>query len=602
MKRFLSKILISAFLALVMLMVTTLALPCVQTQAATAPESWAVIVGIEKFENITQDSLYAVNDGRELSDKLSPVWGSSHVRLLTNSQATKDNILSDIDWLVDNASFDDTVLFYYSGYGVWNLAATAVDSIAPYDFRSDRESSVILCSELATALNRVEAAKSVIIMEVSSAGSFQSRLSDNGRIVLMASGVGQYTSNPEKLENSAFTYFLLQALDKFDVTDTNHDYELSVEEIFQYANLNTTQFDEAEGYYYKQYPVIDDRYSGEMGLVDEFVFGVNTNLPSGQTILTLDGKNYTSVPAPIFWASGSTHTITVPQTLDMGYSTRLVFAKWDDGDTSATRTITKGSYVADYNIEKQLSITSDYGTITGAGWYPNGTTATFSITPSILSTDTNRYFNGWSGDYSANQSSGTLTMNTPKTLSANWRTEYLVTINSLYGQPTGAGWYKQGTPATININALVETPDTKHYFTGWSGDFTGMSAGLSLTINGPATLTASWRNEYYVKISSEYGQPSGVGWYKEGERANIYVEPTQGFLIRHIFTGWSGDISDIQANAVVNMDSGKVITANWRTDYVQLILLIVVVIILAGGITATIILVSRRRRSNKPVV
>jgi cellobiose-specific phosphotransferase system component IIC len=81
----------------------------------------------------------------------------------------------------------------------------------------------------------------------------------------------------------------------------------------------------------------------------------------------------------------------------------------------------------------------------------------------------------------------------------------------------------------------------------------------------------------------------------EGETASVSVAPVQGAIVRQVFTGWSGDITDTSEAASLTMDSPKVITANWRTDFVQLYMLIGGVGVV-GGVVATVAVVRRRRQ------
>ncbi len=596
MKKTVRRISLASVLVLLVILITAIILPVLPAQAitlATAPQCWAVTVGISSYQNLTS-LLYVADEAQYLADKISPTWGSSHMRVLKNSQATKNSILNAIDWLADNAKADDTVLF--------NMSARGPGSgyICTYDSEISGYSKDISSSELKNAFQSVVAKKIVIILMTYQAATFESDLSSNGRVIMMSCRSNETCYADISLGHFPFNYYIADAFSKFDTLDTNSDYELSAEEIFNYAGPATTKFDTDKGAPTISHPVLDDRYSGELPLLAKFTFDDNISLPSSATILTLDGVNYSSPPIPQYWAPGVSHTMTVPLTISGGSGTRYVFTGWNDGSTATTRTITKGSYVANYEKQYELQVTSTYGNPTGAGWYKDGSAATFSVTPYIETADTKRYLTGWSGDYSGTSASSSIVMNGPKKVTANWRMEYLLTVDSAYGNPTGSGWYNEAATATFSVTSYIETSDTKYYFTGWSGDFTGTAASGTIYMGGPKTVTASWRFEYLLTINSEYGTPTGAGWYKHGETANVYVEPTQGFLIRHIFTGWSGDLSDTQPSSSINMYSPKTITATWRADYIQLIILIVVVVVLGVGITVTLVLVRGKGQPKPP--
>ncbi|MHB8104397.1 MAG: caspase family protein [Dehalococcoidales bacterium] len=540
MKRVLSKVPLYLFLSLVLFITTTLALPAMPAQAAESnPECWAVIIGIADYKYLG-DAPNCDNDARELSQILSPVWGESHIKLLLNSQATKANILAAIDWLAEKADANDTVLFYFSGTGPtfyyqmywddtsgkWILEGIfsaydsflqSIPSIGYYTMGNSIDSKKLMDS-----FKLVKAEKSTIILDTTWAENFKYSLEKNGRVMMMASKSDENTYGAVSLQHSVFTYYILQAFEKFSDVDANHDYELSVEEIFQYAGPLTSQYEQNQNFQSIQHPVISDNLTEELALLAKFVFTPNTGLPTGTNLVTLDGVNYTSPPEPILEIPGSTHTVNVPQLINKGSDTRFVFTKWSDGDTSATRVVSKGSYTPNYN------------------------------------------------------------------------TEYLLTVESAYGNPTGLGWYKAGSTADFSVTPIIETSDTKHIFTGWSGDFTGADSSASLAMSSPKKVAANWRNEYLLTVNSEYGQPSGAGWYQEGESTRVAVEPVQGFIIRHIFTGWSGDLNNAQSNAGVSINSPKIITATWRTDYVQLYYLIGGVVVLVAAVIVTVVLIRRR--------
>ncbi|MHB8105395.1 MAG: caspase family protein [Dehalococcoidales bacterium] len=588
MKSLFSKISIASFLALVMLLVSSFAVPCVQVQAASTPTCWGVFVGLADYQNFYGPT-YSDDNARELSQDLSPAWGSSHVRLLTNSQATKSAVLTGIDWLADNTGPDDTAFFYFSGFG------DSRGYVLPYDSLTSSYANDISTTDLANAFQSVRAGKIVIMLQCSFAGAFENALAGYGRVLIFASRSNESSYYDSSLRHSIFTYYVLQAFTNFTTADSNHDSELTAEELYDYAGPLTTQYEIDHGYSSLQHPVLSDRYSGGLPLVDRFTFATNISLPSGTTILTLDGVNYTSVPSPKLWAPGSSHTVTVPQAVSSGSGTRYSFTGWNDGSTAITRTVSSGALTANYNKEYLLTVSSAYGTPTGDGWYAADSVASFSISSYIETSNTKRYFTSWSGGYTGTSAAGTLAMNGPKTVTANWRSEYLLAVNSAFGNPAGGGWYADGASATFSVTNYVETSNTKHYFTNWSGDFNGTGASSSLVMSAPKTVTANWRHEYLLTINSEYGTPTGAGWYQAGTKATVAVETTQGFLIRHIFTGWNGDLTSTQPSADVTMSAPKVITATWKSDFMQLYILIGIVVVLAVAITVTVVILRGKK-------
>ncbi len=516
MKKHLLKSIATAFIAIIILLVISLALPCLPAQAAASdPVFWGVFIGVSyPFSN--PEIVYADDDARELYDTLSPVWGTSHTKILIDSQANEAGILNAIDWLADNAQPNDTVTFTFSGLGV------APGAICPADFSPLRGG--LTATQLADAFAAVQAGKILIILDCNYSGKFRVSLSKEGRVLMLSSSAQEESKESLEYRHGVFTYFILQALNNLENHDTNQNHELSAEEIASYADEMTANY---FTHLNPQHPVLEDQVSGELPLLADFAFSPNVDLPSGTTILTLDDVDYTSPPAAQLWVPGSTHTMTIPDVVDVNSDARYIFIGWNDGNTSVNRTISKGSYVT------------------------------------------------------------------------NYRHEYLFTVTSPYGVTTGTGWYRDGSIASFSVTTSVETTYTRRTFTGWSGDFTESSSTGSLIMDAPKTVTAIWRTEYLLVISSEYNEPVGAGWYDEGQAVNISIEPVQGSIIRQIFNGWSGDFINPESSAILTMNSPKVVIATWRADYFWLYIIIVASVLVLGGAVAGIIILVWRRTSGK---
>lgn len=516
MKRLTSVLSVAVFLAIALLVITSLVLPVSAAQAADEPECWGVFVGVSNYQYIN-DLSYCDDDAEELYGVFSPVWGSDHTRLLTDSQATKAAILDAIQWLADNADSNDTVMFTFSGHG----SNYGVGYFFPYNSLTYSYNNAISAAELESAFMPVAAEKTVIILDICYAGTFEGEMAQPGRVILMACRSSQTSMESGWLGNGVYSYYIIEALTNFGDADTNGDYVLSAEEIAAYAYQPTYD------YFHWQNPVISDNYADQLALLAMFVF--HTSLPSGNQLITIDGIPYTAFPNSLLWIPGTSHIIVIPDLVDNGAGTRWVFTGWNDGESSLQRIISNGLFTANYNKEYLLTLITSYGSTTGDGWYVSGSSASFTITP------------------------------------------------------------------------YIETADTKRYFTGWSGSYSGTLDSDSIVMNSPKTLTASWRNEYLLTINSEYGAPTGAGWYDEGASASISVEEVQGFIIRHIFDGWSGDLTASNTSANVTMNNPKVITATWHSDYLQLYILIAVVVVVAAGVIVTVILIRRRNRTKNAI-
>ena len=129
----------------------------------------------------------------------------------------------------------------------------------------------------------------------------------------------------------------------------------------------------------------------------------------------------------------------------------------------------------------------------------------------------------------------------PTTIQATYKTQYYLTVTSAYGTANGAGWYDSGstTTASINSGTISGTTGVQYLFTTWSGDASGSAlTSSSITMNGPKTATANWKTQYYLTINSQYGSPSGQGWYDAGSQVNIGNKPSnqpRNRALRYVF-------------------------------------------------------------------
>ena len=544
---------------------------------------WAVIVGVSEYwdgENV----LYSSHDAIRLKNILAPVWGEENVLLLVNRQATKANILSAIDWMAGRASPEDTVLFYFSGHG------TEDGYLAPHDARFI--DTFISRHELSNRLNAIPSEHRAVILDTCHAGQFASVLDENDSISLFSSRADELSWSYGSLRSGVFSYFVLEALNNFSATDANDDYALSVEELFIYAVDRTISMSSE---HMVQNPVMVDRYEGELVLLELLLLEISPGVSAEPGLIIIDGIPYDSVPPRQLIAPGTSYEISLIGSYYRGEGTRYVFAAWDDGITTPTRIITKGKYTAEYDTEFLLTVESLYGNPGRGGWYKRGTIVTLSVPEMFEEPGIRRIFDGWTGNHSSNDPETLVTMSRPVNTTATWRNEFLLTLYSIYGSPAGGGWYREGDTASISVESLIETPDTRRHFDGWTGDIETGSPEATVTLDRPLEAEASWWHEYKVSVTSEYGEVSGQGWYREGETVTVSTVAVVGFLVRQIFDGWDGDISNPESITSFTLDGPKTINATWRTDYSQLFMLTGGMALIAVSVG---VLLVRRKRVN----
>lgn len=92
------------------------------------------------------------------------------------------------------------------------------------------------------------------------------------------------------------------------------------------------------------------------------------------------------------------------------------------------------------------------------------------------------------------------------TITALYQTQYLLTVNSTYGSPTGQGWYDAGANASSSVTSPVGGGSgTQYVMTGFSGTGDAPSSGngssVSFALNRPSSVTWNWKIQYDLQFA-----------------------------------------------------------------------------------------------------
>ena len=272
---------------------------------------------------------------------------------------------------------------------------------------------------------------------------------------------------------------------------------------------------------------------------------------------------------------GGEVTLELEQTIPLGEGVRAAFKGWSDGDHSNPRKLYVDrtlSLKALFQKEYRVDVDPGGGAVQGAGWYPEGSEATVkAVNPTVLEENKHRLlFQGWGGGLQGSDPTLTFPVNGPVKLQANWKNQYYLTVSSPIGPVSGSGWYDEQAVARFGVEIpVVEEEDTRRTFEGWRGDFAASAPNGALTMDGPKKVEAVWKVEYKVKVESPYGQPTGSGWYQEGETAEIAVASMvdHGNGTRHVFQAWRGDVESVEPSIQLKVDRPKHLWAEWSTMY-----------------------------------
>ncbi|MFO7891230.1 MAG: FG-GAP-like repeat-containing protein, partial [bacterium] len=276
-----------------------------------------------------------------------------------------------------------------------------------------------------------------------------------------------------------------------------------------------------------------------------------------------------TAPHTFTWPEGSLHHLKVesPQSSDQG--TRYVFSSWSDGAERIRNYQVPGTndeLTITFDRQYYLSMDTLYGNPQGQGWYDENQDASFSVTTPYVDSTTRFLFNHWEGDYSGTDPSGSIVMDSPKTITASWDTQYYLDISSPYGNPQGKGWYDAGAEASFSLTTPIQDELTKYIFDHWSGDYSGTGSSGSILMDDAKVIIAHWFVRHYLSISKQPNAGGDItpsppgGWYAQEGTVELKASAAPGYT----FTSWSGDLSSQDSSEKVTVVEPMSITANFK--------------------------------------
>lgn len=165
------------------------------------------------------------------------------------------------------------------------------------------------------------------------------------------------------------------------------------------------------------------------------------------------------------------------------------------------------------------------------------------------------------------QTSGTLLVPTQLTQNIQYTTQYLVTYsatgNVLSVTVPASQWVNAGGQATGSFPAQVinGASNTRCNF---------ISDNRPAAITQPTTITGTYQTQYYLTVTSPYGNPSGEGWYDSGALATASLSSADvsgGSGTQHAFESWSGDASGTALTSSIFMTGPETAIASWSMQY-----------------------------------
>src|SRR5437773_5038 len=229
-----------------------------------------------------------------------------------------------------------------------------------------------------------------------------------------------------------------------------------------------------------------------------------------------------------------------------------------DAAKSVTATLAINTYALDVT-------TAGSGTVAKSpdhASYDHGSSVELTATPAV-----GYHFVGWSGDARGSHNPLSVTMDAAKNITATFAINTYALDVTTAGSGTVA---KSPDHASYDHGSSVEltaTPATGYHFVGWSGDATGSTKPLSVTMDAAKSITATFAiNTYALDVttagSGAVAKSPDHASYDHGSLVELTATPAVGYH----FVGWSGDARGSHNPLSVTMDAAKNITATFAIN------------------------------------
>ncbi len=204
---------------------------------------YAYIVGISNYEGTANDLDYCDDDAQAMKSWLQGEGFTCNMDL--DLQATANNIMAGIQWLINNASPGDEVAFCYSGHGMKSSEGSAIISSDLY---------YIPHGYLMSYFNTIDCTKKLVTMDACVIGGFHGDV-ESGTYMATASNRKNSYDAPD-LHHGAWTYYWLNGVENQGL--------VFAEEAAPYADDGMKDW--AAAYRLRVDPKHSDSYSGDMDM------------------------------------------------------------------------------------------------------------------------------------------------------------------------------------------------------------------------------------------------------------------------------------------------------------------------------------------------
>lgn len=197
------------------------------TKEIKAGKYYALFIGIDAYSGTWKPLKNAVNDAKALETLLKSQYKFDVVKNLYNAQATRSNIIDQLDWLVANVKENDNLLIYYSGHGELKKELNKGFWV-PVDAKTNSTSNYISNSDIQTFLASIPSKHTLLVSDACFSGDifrgsvtslpfensekYYVKTYDLKSRQAISSGGLEPVMDGGKDGHSIFAYYMLQAL------------------------------------------------------------------------------------------------------------------------------------------------------------------------------------------------------------------------------------------------------------------------------------------------------------------------------------------------------------------------------------------------------
>ena len=172
---------------------------------------------------------------------------------------------------------------------------------------------------------------------------------------------------------------------------------------------------------------------------------------------------------------------------------------------------------AKYKKSYKINVWTPFGKAIGGGFYEEGGVAEIKVQKTEVIVEPNKIrkiFTGWNTGNARTMDLGgpaeldpegkliggenlMVFADKPLNVTANWKTQYYLDVQSQEGMTTGKGWYDVGKIARLAMQTPITSQNfwSSNVFDGWVGDYQDDSTHGTVIMNKPKTIIAQWKQD-----------------------------------------------------------------------------------------------------------